>query len=135
MRLNTHPGGGQSGLYQFLSDPGAGAIGNIGLDVVIPANAIITHFSSCMITQLVGVGASISFGWFDPTGVVPQNTVGFVGLNPIGAFVLGAPTDNLFMTLFPAKFPVPVTVTMSIVGAPLTAGDMQFIVDYNENDV
>lgn len=136
-RLNTHPGGGQSGEYNFLNDPNMGAIGTVDLGIVIPTNAIIKQFSACMLTQLVdtGVGASISFGWFDPSGVIPANPVGFIGLNPIGAFVLGAPTDNILMTLFPQKFAGPVNVTMSIVADALTAGRMQFIVDYSENDI
>lgn len=119
----------QAGQYNFADDPNAGAIGTTLLGVVIPRNAIVTYFAVKCITAFVGAG-TLSFG--HQSNTLPPSPAEFVVATPAVAFLPNVPVQgvNLLATpFFAADF---LTITMTIGGAPITAGRIEFFTWYNE---
>ena len=123
----------QAGEYNFANDPNAGAIGTANLGVFLPSLSQVVAFIATPIVALAGVGASLSFGF--TSSAIPPNTTAFMPANPIGAFPINVPTNNVALVLFPVDLQGPVQITMSIIGAPLTAGRIKFFIQYQEFNV
>lgn len=120
----------QAGEYNFLNDPNAGAVGTVNLGVHIPNLAQIFLFSFTPIVALAGAGASISFGF--TSAIIPANPTAFGPATPIAAFPINVPTNNVGLVLFPIDLQGPVDITMTISLAPLTAGRIKFVIQYQE---
>lgn len=131
----------KSGLYDFLADPSAGAIGTINLGLHIPQHALMTGF---WVNTLAGGNpnslgaATISFGLISTDSAPVQNLpVIFMPATAFGAFVFAFPNSLPLMgndlNAAPAKVNFSFDVTMSIAVAALTAGKLQVWLEYTEN--
>lgn len=123
-----------AGEYNRLSDPGAGAIGNVLLGVYIPVKALITGFWVIPIVAFVGAGATLSFGTRNQAGVITVNNLKVA--TGIGAFVVRVPVAGVDLNAVPISFlNDTVQVTMTIAGAPITAGRVAFFIDGNTSQI
>lgn len=143
MELNCYPQV-VSGEYDFNKDPNAGAVGNIDLLTAIPSAAMIKNF---WVNPLVALGsggaATVSFDLniFTNIGTFIVGAILFPVV-PFGALgVVGVPILGFTNILNPFKVGVftstvsGVNVSMTIAGAPLNAGRLQYWVEYIENDI
>jgi len=123
----------QAGIYDFLADPGAGAIGTINLGVHLPIFAQITGF---FVTELVAItsggAATLSFGTIttDVTPVV--STVNNLMVATAIAGFTAQPLRGVDLDAAPLRILTTVDITMSIAAAALTAGRLEFLIFYNE---
>lgn len=124
----------QGGLYSFASDPSAGAIGTINLGVHLPAWAVITGFWVTELTNVTSGGsATLSFGTITTNSTSPVSTVNNLMLATAIANYTAQPLIGVDLNATPLRLLVPVDITMSIAVAALTAGQLQFVVEYFEN--
>ena len=121
----------QAGLYNFDSDPTAGAIGTINLGVHIPAFAVITGFWVTELTNVTSGGAAtISFGTITTNSNPVVSTVNNLMVATAIAGFTAQPLRGVDLDATPLRLLVPVDVTMSIAAAALTAGVLQFQIKY-----
>ena len=123
----------QSGLYNFLSDSTAGAVGTINLGVHLPAFAVITGFWVTELTAITGGASTLSFGTITTNSNPVVSTVNNLMLATAIASFTAQPLVGIDLYATPLRLLVPVDVTMSIAGAALTAGQLQFEIWYSEN--
>lgn len=124
----------QSGLYNFLSDPTAGAIGTINLGVHLPAFASITGFWVTELTAVTSGGAAtISFGTITTNASPVVSTVNNLMTAQAIASFTAQPLMGVDLYAAPLRLLVPVDVTMSIAAFALTAGQLSFEIWYSEN--
>jgi len=123
----------QAGLYDFLADPSAGAIGTINLGVHLPNRAQITGF---WVTELIGItsagAATLSFGTITTDIAVPVSVVNNLMVATAIAGFTAQPLRGVDLDAAPLRIFNTVDITMSIAVAALTAGRLQFLVFYNE---
>lgn len=123
-----------SGLYNFLSDPTAGAVGTINLGVNIPAFATITGFWVTELSAIAGgAGATLSFGTITTNSNPVVSTVNNLMLANVVANFTPQPLMGVDLFATPLRLLVPVAVTMSIAVNPLTSGQLSFELWYSEN--
>lgn len=124
----------QSGLYNFLSDPTAGAVGTINLGVHIPAFAVISGFWVTELTAITGgAGATLSFGTITTNSSPVVSTVNNLMLANVVANFTAQPLMGVDLFATPLRILVPVDITMSVAVNPLTAGQLTFEIWYSEN--
>ena len=124
----------QSGLYNFLSDGSAGAIGTINLGVHIPAFAVITGFWVTELTAITSGGAAtLSFGTITTNSNPVVSTVNNLMTATAIASFTAQPLMGVDLYATPLRLLVPVDVTMSIAAFALTAGQLTFQIEYSEN--
>lgn len=124
----------QSGLYNFLSDSTAGAVGTINLGVHIPAFAVISGFWVTELTAITGgAGATLSFGTITTNSNPVVSTVNNLMTAQVVANFTAQPLMGVDLFATPLRLLVPVDVTMSIAVNPLTAGQLSFEIWYSEN--
>lgn len=123
----------QAGLYNFVGDPSAGAVGLLNLGVHLPNRAQIMFFSVTELTPITSGGAAtLSFGLITtdlaipvsaPAALMPATAIaGFTSQPLQGVNLLAAPL-RVFNTC---------DITMSIGAAALTGGQLEFLIWYNE---
>jgi hypothetical protein len=124
----------QSGEYNFLSDPFAGATGVIDLGVFIPKNSIIYGFWVNALTAFTSAGAAtISFGFEDQIAAV-INPTAYMVANAFGAFAVNVPLAGVDLYANPIKQLNTTQVLMAIGGAAITGGRAYFDIWYQEHD-
>jgi len=120
------------GIYDFSNDSGLGAIGTVNLGVFLPQNSIIKRFFVKPINVPTSLGsATLSFVL---AGAVNTNTLMVVtAIAAFGTQVVRLGVDfnaNPFNTIEQGS-----QVKMLIATAALTAGKLEFQIEYNENDI
>lgn len=124
----------QAGLYNFADDATAGAIGTIALGVRIPAFAVITGFWVTELSAVTSGGAAtISFGTITTNSSPVVSTVNNLMTATAIASFTAQPLIGVDLNAAPLRLLVPIQVTMSIAAFALTAGTLQFQVEYFEN--
>ena len=126
-----------SGLYNFLADTasvgGPGFIGTVNLGVHLPIFAVITGF---WVTQLVNItsggAATLSFGTITTDIVTPTSTVNNLMTATAIASFTAQPLLGVDLNAAPLRLVNSVDVTMSIATANLTAGQLYFLLTYDE---
>ena len=124
----------QAGLYDFAADPSAGAIGTIFLGVYFPAKSVITRFFvKTIIAPLSGGAATLAFNSRNtPDATLPVTPL--MVANAFGAFVLNTALSGVDFNATPANVLSAQQVRMAIAGAPITAGKLLFVIEYQELD-
>lgn len=123
----------QAGIYDFLADPTAGAIGTINLGIHLPKFAWITNF---WVTELVAItsggAATISFGTITTDIAIPVSTVNNLMVANVIANFTAQPLRGVDLDAAPLRILNTNDVTMSIATAALLTGRLEFIIFYDE---
>lgn len=125
-----------SGLYDFASDPSAGAVGSIDLSAPLSTGAMIIQAFVTTYIPFTSAGlATLSFGVVQ-TDVNPPNFFGqalFVPATAFGSFVTGPPPNSVVLQTSGLKFySGSYSLCMAIGTAPITAGKVMLSVIYME---
>ncbi len=120
----------QGGVYDFATDPGAGAVGAVALGVYLPNNSIITRFFIDVKTTFLGAGATLEFTMGLAGGKLFNATV--IGAFAGGSIINGVDLNANPLGLSPVAIP---QVTMNIGLFPITQGKLVFLIEYNEKDL
>ena len=115
-----------SGLYDFAQDPASGAVGTVNLGVVLPTFVRYYYFAVTERTNLTGGATTLAFGYIQQGSAAPTSvTNAFMTATAIASFT-SAPLRGVDLLASPIQLLFPVAVTMTIAGAALTGGSLQF---------
>lgn len=125
-----------TGLYDFASDPSAGAVGVVNLGVHIPK---FSRIYGCWVTEKTNItsggAATLSFGWLETGASAPTSgATAFMAATAIASFVLNTPLRGVDLMAAPLQLLISTDLTMSIGTAALTAGKLQVDIWYVNTD-
>lgn len=132
------------GQYNFLADPGAGAVGNVLLGVFIPRRSLITGFwvipkvaftFAGIIVPTIAFGLAFENGAIINNLMVPTPSPAFVA-PAVAAPFNASPMMGIDLNVAPLQFEQDATQVAMIIGAnAITAGELSFVIETTQQDV